>query len=76
MSQTVRGVISRSKGVPVEVVDVVIPDPGLGEVVVGVIACGLCHTDLTYHEGGINDEFPFLVGQEGPLAPSNRSVTA
>src|SRR5436190_1351279 len=64
MSQTVRGVISRKKGDPVEVVDVVIPDPGPGEVVVDVIACGVCHTDLTYREGGINDEFPFLLGHE------------
>src|SRR6186997_1083114 len=64
MSQTVRGVISRSKKQPVEVVDVVIPDPGPGEVVVDVIACGVCHTDLTYREGGINDEFPFLLGHE------------
>ena len=64
MSQTVRGVISRKKGEPVEVVDVVIPDPGPGEVVVDVIACGVCHTDLTYREGGINDEYPFLLGHE------------
>jgi S-(hydroxymethyl)mycothiol dehydrogenase len=60
----VRGVISRKKGEPVEVVDVVIPDPGPGEVVVKVTACGVCHTDLTYREGGINDEFPFLLGHE------------
>jgi S-(hydroxymethyl)mycothiol dehydrogenase len=64
MSQTVRGVISRSKQQPVEVVDVVIPDPGTGEVVVDIIACGVCHTDLTYREGGINDEYPFLLGHE------------
>ncbi|MEO3761439.1 S-(hydroxymethyl)mycothiol dehydrogenase [Mycobacterium sp. B14F4] len=64
MSQTVRGVISRKKGEPVEVVDVVIPDPGPGEVVVDVTACGVCHTDLHYREGGINDEFPFLLGHE------------
>src|SRR5215218_1297985 len=64
MAQTVRGVISRKKGEPVEVVDVVIPDPGPGEVVVDVIACGVCHTDLTYRDGGINDEFPFLLGHE------------
>jgi S-(hydroxymethyl)mycothiol dehydrogenase len=64
MSQTVRGVISRAKGKPVEVVDVVIPDPGPGEVVVDVAACGVCHTDLTYREGGINDEYPFLLGHE------------
>ena len=64
MSQTVRGVISRKKGEPVELVEVVIPDPGPDEVVVDVIACGVCHTDLTYREGGINDEFPFLLGHE------------
>ena len=64
MSQTVRGVISRKKGDPVELVDIVIPDPGPGEVVVDVITCGVCHTDLTYREGGINDEYPFLLGHE------------
>ena len=64
MSQTVRGVISRSKKQPVELVDIVIPDPGPGEVVVDIIACGVCHTDLTYREGGINDEYPFLLGHE------------
>lgn len=64
MTQTVRGVISRTKGQPVEVVDIVIPDPGPGEVVVDIQACGVCHTDLTYREGGINDEFPFLLGHE------------
>jgi S-(hydroxymethyl)mycothiol dehydrogenase len=64
MSQTVRGVISRAKGLPVELVDIVIPDPGPGEVVVAVQACGVCHTDLTYREGGINDSYPFLLGHE------------
>jgi S-(hydroxymethyl)mycothiol dehydrogenase len=29
-----------------------------------VQACGVCHTDLHYREGGINDEFPFLLGHE------------
>ena len=64
MSQTVRGVISRSKGQPVELVDIVIPDPGPGEVIVAIQACGVCHTDLTYREGGINDSYPFLLGHE------------
>lgn len=64
MSQIVRGIIARAKGEPVEVVPIVIPDPGPGEVVVAVQACGVCHTDLHYREGGINDEFPFLLGHE------------
>ncbi|MGK8500586.1 S-(hydroxymethyl)mycothiol dehydrogenase [Nocardia asiatica] len=64
MSETVRGVVARSKGAPVEIVDVVIPDPGPHDVVVRVQACGVCHTDLHYREGGITDEFPFLLGHE------------
>jgi S-(hydroxymethyl)mycothiol dehydrogenase len=64
MAETVQGVIARSKGAPVEVVEVVVPDPGPGEAVVRVQACGVCHTDLHYREGGINDEFPFLLGHE------------
>ncbi|MGV9546036.1 S-(hydroxymethyl)mycothiol dehydrogenase [Nocardia beijingensis] len=64
MPQQVRGVIARSKGAPVELTDIVIPDPGPGEVVVAIAACGVCHTDLTYREGGISDGFPFLLGHE------------
>jgi S-(hydroxymethyl)mycothiol dehydrogenase len=64
MPQTVKGVIARSKGADVEVVDIVVPDPGPGEAVVKVEACGVCHTDLHYRQGGINDEFPFLLGHE------------
>jgi S-(hydroxymethyl)mycothiol dehydrogenase len=62
--QQVKGVIARSKGAPVEVVTINVPDPGPGEAVVRVQACGVCHTDLHYREGGINDEFPFLLGHE------------
>src|SRR4051812_49245842 len=62
--QQVQGVIARSKGAPVELVAIDVPDPGPGEAVVKVQACGVCHTDLHYREGGINDDFPFLLGHE------------
>ncbi len=64
MPQTVRGVVSRAEGEPVSIAEVVIPDPGPGEAVVDIQACGVCHTDLHYREGGISDEFPFLLGHE------------
>lgn len=64
MSQTVKGVIARTKGAEVELVDVVVPDPGPNDVVVRIQACGVCHTDLAYRDGGINDEYPFLLGHE------------
>ena len=60
----VRGVVARSKGAPVTVETVLVPSPGPGEALVRVQACGVCHTDLHYREGGINDDFPFLLGHE------------
>jgi S-(hydroxymethyl)mycothiol dehydrogenase len=60
----VRGVVSRRKGEPVTVETVLVPDPGPGEAVVDVQACGVCHTDLHYREGGISDDYPFLLGHE------------
>jgi S-(hydroxymethyl)mycothiol dehydrogenase len=62
--QEVRGVVARGKGQPVSLETVLVPDPGPGEAVVEVQACGVCHTDLHYREGGINDDFPFLLGHE------------
>src|SRR4051794_16872330 len=64
MAHQVRGVISRSKGAPVTTETILVPDPGPGEVLVQVQACGVCHTDLHYREGAINDDFPFLLGHE------------
>lgn len=64
MSQQVRGVVARGKGQPVGIETVTIPDPGPGEAVVRIQACGVCHTDLHYREGAINDDFPFLLGHE------------
>ncbi|BBZ22656.1 S-(hydroxymethyl)mycothiol dehydrogenase [Mycolicibacter hiberniae] len=78
MSQTVRGVISREKGKPVELTDIVIPEPGAHDVVVAITACGVCHTDLTYRDGGINDSYPFLLGHEasGTVESVGSEVTA
>ena len=62
--QQVRGVIARGKGAPVELVTVNVPDPGPGEAVVRIQACGVCHTDLHYRQGGIGDDYPYLLGHE------------
>jgi S-(hydroxymethyl)mycothiol dehydrogenase len=64
MASTVRGVVAPKKGAAVSIEWVVVPDPGPGDVVVRVQACGLCRTDLHYREGAINDDFPFLLGHE------------
>jgi len=64
MAHSVRGVVAKGKGRPVELTSIRVPDPGPGEALVRVQACGVCHTDLHYREGGINDDFPFLLGHE------------
>ena len=64
MSQQVRGVVATAVGEPVSVETIMVPDPGPGEAVVAVQACGVCHTDLHYREGGIGADFPYLLGHE------------
>ncbi|WP_069758048.1 S-(hydroxymethyl)mycothiol dehydrogenase [Streptomyces sp. LUP47B] len=64
MSHEVRAVLARSKGAPVSVETILVPDPGPGEALVRVQACGVCHTDLHYREGAIGDDFPYLLGHE------------
>lgn len=77
MPYEVQGVVALSKGAPVSLETIIVPDPGPGEAVVDVQACGVCHTDLHYREGGINDEFPFLLGHEaaGVVAAVGEGVT-
>src|SRR5215218_9192492 len=60
----VRGVVAKAVGEPVSIETILVPDPGPGEALVAVQACGVCHTDLHYREGGISDDFPFLLGHE------------
>ena len=64
MAESVQGVIAREKGAPVEIATIVVPDPGPGEALVRVQACGVCHTDLHYRQGGIGDDFPYFLGHE------------
>ena len=64
MAHQVNGVIAGSKGAAVSIQPILVPDPGPGEALIRVKACGVCHTDLHYREGAINDDFPFLLGHE------------
>ncbi|TXC98356.1 S-(hydroxymethyl)mycothiol dehydrogenase [Streptomyces sp. ISID311] len=64
MPHEVHAVVAAKQGAPVELQTILVPDPGPGDVLVAVQACGVCHTDLHYRDGAINDEFPFLLGHE------------
>ncbi len=78
MAHEVRGVVATAKKAPVTVETITVPNPGPGEALVRVKACGVCHTDLHYREGGINDDFPFLLGHEaaGTVEAVGEGVTA
>src|SRR5688572_5519890 len=64
VAHQVKGVIAKAKGKSVSIDTVLVPDPGPGEALVRVKTCGVCHTDLHYREGAINNDFPFLLGHE------------
>ncbi|PBC80991.1 S-(hydroxymethyl)mycothiol dehydrogenase [Streptomyces sp. 2224.1] len=64
MPHEARAVVALKKGAPVEVLPILVPDPGPGDVLVTVQACGVCHTDLHYRDGAIGDDFPYLLGHE------------
>jgi len=64
MSYEVQGIVALEKDAPVSRETIIVPAPGPGEVIVSPQACGVCHTDLHYRQGNINDEFPFLLGHE------------
>lgn len=64
MAHQVPGVVARERSAPVSVETVTVPDPGPGEALVRVQACGVCRTDLHYREGAISGDFPFLLGHE------------
>ncbi|MGG5171396.1 S-(hydroxymethyl)mycothiol dehydrogenase [Pseudarthrobacter sp. J1738] len=77
MAHKVKGIIAKSKGAPVTLETVIVPDPGPGEALVDIITSGVCHTDLHYKLGGISDDFPFLLGHEatGVIAAVGPDVT-
>lgn len=66
MPTTARGAIARVPGAPVSIEEFTIADPGPNEVLVRILASGVCHTDLGVKSGTYGtDGFPFLLGHEG-----------
>ena len=64
MVHKVKAVVAKEKNAPVSIETILVPDPGPGEALVDILTCGVCHTDLHYKQGGINDDFPILLGHE------------
>ena len=59
------GVVVRKAGEPAKLEEILLEEPGPGEVLIRIQASGVCHTDLMYRDGKISDEFPYLLGHEG-----------
>src|ERR1700752_1826788 len=64
MAISVQGVVSGGEGEPVGLTEVLVPEPGPGEALVRIQACGVCHTDLHYKMGGVENDYPYLLGHE------------
>ena len=64
MVHKVQAVVVREKNSPASIETILVPDPGPGEALVDILTCGVCHTDLHYKQGGISDDYPFLLGHE------------
>ena len=62
MPITGQGVVSRVAGEPALLEEIIIDDPGPGEVLVRIQASGVCHTDLHYKLGQDQQPVPLPVG--------------
>jgi alcohol dehydrogenase, propanol-preferring len=64
MTKTMKAVVVHGFGRSLTIDDIPIPDPGPGELLVKVIACGVCHTDLHAADGDrpVKPHVPFVPG--------------
>lgn len=67
MSRKMKAAVVREFGRPLAVEEVPVPDPGPGQVLIRVVASGVCHTDLHAADGDwpVKPKLPFVPGHEG-----------
>jgi propanol-preferring alcohol dehydrogenase len=67
MAKKMKAAVVRAFGEPLTIEDVPIPTPGPGEVLIKVVASGVCHTDLHAADGDwpVKPKLPFVPGHEG-----------
>ncbi|QEC46514.1 zinc-binding dehydrogenase [Baekduia soli] len=59
-----RAAVVRERSGPFRVEELRDPEPGPGEILVEVAACGVCHTDLHIHDGSVPFPLPCVLGHE------------
>ena len=67
MPKTMRAAVVRALKSPLTIEEVPIPTPGSGEILIKVVATGVCHTDLHARDGDwpVKPKLPFIPGHEG-----------
>ncbi|RSL52476.1 hypothetical protein CEP52_006920 [Fusarium oligoseptatum] len=64
LPSTYKAWVIPSAGAPIELRDIELKQPGAGEILVKVRACGVCFTDVAVQQGGMGDVFPRIPGHE------------
>lgn len=67
MARTMRAAVVHEFGKPLQLEEVPIPEPKAGEVLVKIVASGVCHTDIHAADGDwpVKPKLPFIPGHEG-----------
>jgi len=67
MAKTMKAAVVRAFGKPLTIEELPVPTPGPGEVLVKIMATGVCHTDLHAADGdwAVKPTPPFVPGHEG-----------
>lgn len=59
-----KAAVCREFGQPLQIEDLTLANPKQGEVRVKLAACAICHSDLTFMEGGWGGTLPVVLGHE------------
>ncbi|KAF1835537.1 alcohol dehydrogenase [Decorospora gaudefroyi] len=59
-----RAVVIEKAGAPWTIKEVPIEQPKAGEILIKVLACGICHSDSFLQQGALGDVFPRIPGHE------------
>jgi alcohol dehydrogenase, propanol-preferring len=67
MSAVMKAAVVHAFGAPLRIEEVSVPQPGPGELLVKVVASGVCHTDIHAADGDwpVKPALPFIPGHEG-----------
>ncbi|KAI1076200.1 alcohol dehydrogenase [Whalleya microplaca] len=77
LPKTFKAAVLEKQGEPIKIKDVELKRPGPRQVLVKVLACGVCHTDLFVQSGALGDVFPRIPGHElvGDVVAVGEGVT-